>query len=48
MKTLILVFGILTASVAYACTTQTVMTPNGAQTCTTCCAAGGNCTTTCF
>ena len=31
----------------YACTTQTVMTPNGAQTCTTCC-VGNNCNTTCF
>lgn len=47
MKTLILVGGLLVASVAYACTTQTVMTPNGAQTCTTCC-VGNNCNTTCF
>lgn len=34
-------------TVAFACTTQTVMTPNGAQTCTTCC-VGNNCNTTCF
>ena len=33
--------------IAYACTTQTVMTPNGAQTCTTCC-QNNNCTTTCI
>lgn len=36
-----------TITAAWACTTQTVMTPNGAQTCTTCCVAG-NCTTTCI
>ena len=36
-----------TITAALACTTQTVMTPNGAQTCTTCC-VNGNCSTTCF
>lgn len=49
MKKLIvglLAAGTITAAWA-SCTTQTVSTPNGMQTCTTCC-QGNNCSTTCF
>ena len=48
MKKWIIGFGLAAVvTAAFACTTQTVMTPNGAQTCTTCC-VGNNCNTTCF
>jgi hypothetical protein len=39
----------LMLGVAYACTTQTFIGPNGdVVVCTTCCDNIGNCTTTCF
>lgn len=33
---------------AFACTTYTIMTPNGIATCTKCCDADGNCNVSCF
>ena len=36
------------SAAAYACTTYTIMTPNGQATCTKCCDSYGNCTVSCF
>lgn len=48
-KALIGLFLAATATAVWAnCTTHTIMQNGRIVTCTTCCYAGGNCTTSCF
>lgn len=47
--TVSIALSMLMLGVAYACTTQTLITPSGdVIVCTVCCDNMGNCTTTCF
>lgn len=46
---LAVIVSVISASAyAFACTTYTILTPNGTATCTKCCDDGGNCTVSCI
>jgi hypothetical protein len=47
MKLIAAFCGLAVTGVAYACTTNTIISGGKMETCTTCC-YGGSCTTTCI